>query len=83
MLTLPMSSYNRPALAVSSMDRRRVMELTREELNEIKNRLLQYLFSDVSDNFQHLTRTERCIIKNQSTFDLLLRSIAKTEGVQL
>jgi len=54
--------------------------MTEQELNDIKNALLQYSLEDVSDNFQHLTRTERNIIGDQKTYDALLQSINAQGG---
>ena len=53
--------------------------MTQPELNAIKDALLRYSLEDVSDNFQHLTRTERDIIGDQKTYDALLQSI-NTQG---
>ena len=46
-----------------------------KSIDDIKNALLQYTLADVSDSFQHLTRTEREIIGDQETFDKLLKNI--------
>ena len=54
--------------------------MTEQELNDIKNALLRYSLEDVSDNFQHLTRTERNIIGDQKTYDALLQSINPQGG---
>tara|TARA_R110000851_G_scaffold290613_2_gene444957 strand:+ start:199 stop:366 length:168 start_codon:yes stop_codon:yes gene_type:complete len=54
--------------------------MTKQELNDIKNALLRYSLEDVSDNFQHLTRTERNIIGDQKTYDALLQSIDNQGG---
>lgn len=53
--------------------------MTKQELNDIKNALLQYLLADVSDNFEHLTVTEKNIVGDQEAFDVLLQSI-NTQG---
>ena len=49
--------------------------MTKQELNNIKDALLQYLLADVSDNFDHLTVTEQQIIGDQETFNALLKHI--------
>ncbi len=54
--------------------------MTKQELNDIKNALLRYSLEDVSDNFQHLTRTERNIVGDQETFNALLEHIDNQGG---
>jgi hypothetical protein len=54
--------------------------MTKQELNDIKNALLQYLLADVSDNFEHLTVTEKNIVGDQETFNALLEHIDNQGG---
>ena len=54
--------------------------MTKQELNNIKDALLQYLLADVSDNFDHLTVTEQQIIGDQETFNALLEHIDNQGG---
>ena len=53
--------------------------MTKQELNDIKNALLQYLLEDEDGNFEHLTVAEKQIIGDQETFLALLESI-NTQG---
>jgi len=54
--------------------------MTKKELNDIKNKLLQYLLLDVSENFEHLTVTEKNIVGDQETFNALLEHIDNQGG---
>ena len=54
--------------------------MTNQELDQIKNALLKYLLADVSDNFEHLTVTEKNIVGDQETFNALLEHIDNEGG---
>jgi hypothetical protein len=53
--------------------------MTKQELNDIKNALLQYLLEDEDGNFDRLPLAEKQIIGDQETFFALLQSI-NTQG---